>query len=52
MSPALHRLLDRIEDALAAVAAALLLIAVLMVSVEVGARYFFNSPLSWTFEVT
>jgi TRAP-type C4-dicarboxylate transport system permease small subunit len=52
MSPALHRLLDRIEDALAVVAAALLLIAVLMVSVEVGARYFFNNPLSWTFEVT
>jgi TRAP-type C4-dicarboxylate transport system permease small subunit len=48
----LNRLLDRIEDGLAVIAAGLLLCAVLMVSLEVVARYFFNSPLSWTFEVT
>jgi TRAP-type C4-dicarboxylate transport system permease small subunit len=52
MSSTLHRLLDRIEDGLAIIAAGLLMCAVVLVSLEVAARYFFNSPLAWTFEVT
>jgi C4-dicarboxylate transporter DctQ subunit len=47
-----NRTLSRVEDALAAIAAALLLVSVAMVTFDVGARYFFNRPLAWVFEVT
>jgi C4-dicarboxylate transporter, DctQ subunit len=47
-----HRLLNRLEDALAAMAGALLILAVLMVTVDVVSRALFNKPLAWVFEVT
>jgi TRAP-type C4-dicarboxylate transport system permease small subunit len=48
----LNRLLDRIEDGLAVVAAALIAFSVLSVTIDVGSRYFINRPLPWVFEVT
>jgi C4-dicarboxylate transporter DctQ subunit len=47
-----NRMLSRVEDVLAALAAALLLVSVLMVTTDVVSRYFFNKPLAWVFEVT
>lgn len=47
-----NRLLNRVEDALAAVAALLLLLAVAMVTTDVVSRFLFNKPLAWVFEVT
>jgi C4-dicarboxylate transporter DctQ subunit len=48
----LNRALDRIEDGLAVVAAALIAFSVVAVTVDVGSRYFMNRPLPWVFEVT
>lgn len=44
------RVLSRIADVLAVVAGLLILAIMLGVSVDVGARYFFNLPLVWMFE--
>lgn len=46
------RVLDRIEDALAFLAATLLVFTVAFVPIDVASRYFFNAPLTWVFEVT
>ena len=43
--------LDNIEDALAFVAAALIVFAVLAVTIDVVSRFFFTKPLAWVFEV-
>jgi TRAP-type C4-dicarboxylate transport system permease small subunit len=43
---------DRLEDALAVVAAALLVLSVLLVTGDVVLRFFFTRPLAWVFEVT
>lgn len=48
----LGRLLDRLEDALAFLAAILLVFTVAFVPIDVASRYFFNAPLTWVFEVT
>lgn len=46
------RAFDRLEDALAVAAGALIVFALVSVGVDVVSRYFFNRPLSWVFEVT
>lgn len=46
------RAFDRLEDALAVLAAALIVFSVVSVTVDVVSRYFFNQPLTWVFEVT
>ncbi|HEX7054533.1 MAG TPA: TRAP transporter small permease [Burkholderiales bacterium] len=48
----MSRAFDRLEDALAVLAAALLVFALVFVTLDVASRYFFNRPLSWVFEVT
>jgi TRAP-type C4-dicarboxylate transport system permease small subunit len=48
----LNRLLDRLEDALAVIAGALIAFAVLAVTLDVAMRYFANKPLAWVFEIT
>jgi len=44
--------LDRLEDALAAVAAALIVFTVVFVPMDVASRYFFGAPITWVYEVT
>lgn len=46
------RAFDRLEDALAVLAAALIVFSVVSVTIDVASRYFFNQPLTWVFEVT
>ena len=46
------RVFDRIEDALAVLAAGLIVFALVSVTVDVVSRYFFNRPLTWVFEIT
>ncbi len=46
------RALDRVEDALALLAAILLVFIVVFVPIDVASRYFFNAPLTWVFEIT
>lgn len=48
----LGRVLDTLEDALALLAAVLLVFTVVFVPIDVGSRYFFNAPLTWVFEIT
>lgn len=48
---AFDRWLDRLEDALAFVAAGLIVFAVVAVTIDVGSRYLFNRPLAWVFEI-
>lgn len=48
----LHRALDRLEDGFAVLAACLLVFTVIFVPVDVASRYFFNSPITWVYEVT
>jgi TRAP-type C4-dicarboxylate transport system permease small subunit len=44
--------LDRLEDALACVAAALIVFTVVFVPVDVASRYFLGAPITWVYEVT
>lgn len=46
-----HRLMLKLEFALATVAAACLLAVMCIVFIDVGARYFLNAPLSWSYEL-
>jgi C4-dicarboxylate transporter DctQ subunit len=48
----LSRAFDRLEDALAVLAAGLIVFALVSVTVDVVSRYFFNQPLTWVFEIT
>ncbi|MFM9883961.1 MAG: TRAP transporter small permease [Burkholderiales bacterium] len=48
----MHRTLDRVEDALAFVASAMLVFTVIFVPLDVGSRYFFGAPITWVYEVT
>ncbi len=48
----MHRALDRVEDALAFVASAMLVFTVIFVPLDVGSRYFFGAPITWVYEVT
>jgi TRAP-type C4-dicarboxylate transport system permease small subunit len=47
-----NRTLDRVEDVLAAVAAAMLVFTVIFVPADVASRYFFGAPITWVYEVT
>jgi TRAP-type C4-dicarboxylate transport system permease small subunit len=47
-----NRALDRLEDALACVAAAMIVFTVIFVPVDVASRYFFGAPITWVYEVT
>ena len=44
--------LDRLEDALAFVAAAMIVFTVIFVPADVASRYFFGAPITWVYEVT
>ena len=44
--------LDRLEDALACVAGAMIVFTVIFVPVDVGSRYFLGAPITWVYEVT
>lgn len=44
--------LDRLEDALASVAAAMIVFTVIFVPLDVASRYFFGAPITWVYEVT
>ena len=44
--------LDRLEDALASVAAAMIVFTVIFVPLDVASRYFLGSPITWVYEVT
>ncbi|MFN0303001.1 MAG: TRAP transporter small permease [Burkholderiales bacterium] len=48
----MHRTLDRVEDALAFVASAMLVFTVIFVPIDVGSRYLFGAPITWVYEVT
>jgi TRAP-type C4-dicarboxylate transport system permease small subunit len=47
-----ERALDRLEDALAFVAAAMIVFTVIFVPLDVASRYFFAAPITWVYEVT
>jgi C4-dicarboxylate transporter, DctQ subunit len=47
-----NKALDRLEDALASVAAAMIVFTVIFVPVDVASRYFFGAPITWVYEVT
>jgi TRAP-type C4-dicarboxylate transport system permease small subunit len=47
-----HRALDRLEDALAFLAAAMIVFTVVFVPMDVASRYFFGAPITWVYEVT
>jgi TRAP-type C4-dicarboxylate transport system permease small subunit len=47
-----NRALDRLEDALASAAAAMIVFTVIFVPLDVASRYFFGSPITWVYEVT
>jgi TRAP-type C4-dicarboxylate transport system permease small subunit len=44
--------LDRLEDALASIAAAMIVFTVIFVPMDVASRYFFGAPITWVYEVT
>lgn len=44
--------LDRLEDALAYIAAAMIVFTVIFVPTDVASRYFFAAPITWVYEVT
>ncbi len=48
----MDKALDRLEDALASVAAAMIVFTVIFVPVDVASRYFFGAPITWVYEVT
>lgn len=48
----MNTVIDRLEDALAAVAAAMIVFTVVFVPIDVASRYFFAAPLTWVYEVT
>ena len=48
----MNKALDRLEDALAYVAAAMIVFTVIFVPVDVASRYFFGAPITWVYEVT
>ena len=48
----MNRALDRLEDALACVAAAMIVFTVVFVPVDVASRYFLGAPITWVYEVT
>ena len=48
----MHRGLDRLEDALASIAAAMIVFTVIFVPMDVASRYFFGAPITWVYEVT
>lgn len=48
----MNRALDRLEDALASIAAAMIAFTVLFVPLDVASRYFLGSPITWVYEVT
>lgn len=48
----MNRALDRLEDALASIAAAMIVFTVIFVPVDVASRYFFGAPITWVYEVT
>jgi TRAP-type C4-dicarboxylate transport system permease small subunit len=47
-----ERALDRLEDALASIAAAMIVFTVVFVPMDVASRYFFGAPITWVYEVT
>jgi C4-dicarboxylate transporter, DctQ subunit len=47
-----NRALDRLEDALASIAAAMIAFTVLFVPLDVASRYFIGAPITWVYEVT
>jgi TRAP-type C4-dicarboxylate transport system permease small subunit len=47
-----NRALDRLEDGLAFVAAAMIVFTVIFVPLDVASRYFFAEPVTWVYEVT
>jgi C4-dicarboxylate transporter, DctQ subunit len=47
-----NRALDRLEDALASIAAAMIVFTVVFVPMDVASRYFFGAPVTWVYEVT
>jgi C4-dicarboxylate transporter DctQ subunit len=44
--------LDRLEDALASIAATMIVFTVIFVPMDVASRYFFGRPITWVYEVT
>ena len=44
--------MDRLEDALAFVAASMIVFTVIFVPMDVASRYFFGAPITWVYEVT
>ena len=48
----MNRALDRLEDALAFLAAAMIVFTVVFVPMDVASRYFFAAPITWVYEVT
>lgn len=48
----MDRALDRLEDALASIAAAMIVFTVIFVPMDVASRYFFAAPITWVYEVT
>jgi C4-dicarboxylate transporter DctQ subunit len=47
-----NRVLDRLEDALATIAAAMIAFTVIFVPMDVASRYFFAAPITWVYEIT
>jgi TRAP-type C4-dicarboxylate transport system permease small subunit len=47
-----ERAFDRLEDALASIAAAMIVFTVVFVPMDVASRYFFGAPITWVYEVT
>jgi C4-dicarboxylate transporter DctQ subunit len=47
-----NRALDRLEDTLASVAAAMIVFTVIFVPLDVASRYFLDAPITWVYEVT
>jgi TRAP-type C4-dicarboxylate transport system permease small subunit len=47
-----NRALDWVEDALAFIAAAMIVFTVIFVPLDVASRYFFGAPVTWVYEVT
>jgi C4-dicarboxylate transporter, DctQ subunit len=48
----MERALDWLEDALAFIAAAMIVFTVIFVPMDVASRYFFGAPITWVYEVT
>lgn len=49
---AMHRALDRVEDAFAFLASCMIVFTIVFVPIDVGSRYFFGAPITWVYEVT